>query len=98
MKQCGFCGNDFDNPKSKTLYCSSKCRTYAFRLRKKELIVAGTTPESTFVTEVNPKKPINHTHQVPKIKNAKVGQSINKQMPKGLSLQQQIDWKINNLK
>jgi hypothetical protein len=35
MKKCLHCGNDFEPTKPKSVYCSGKCRTYAFRDKKK---------------------------------------------------------------
>lgn len=34
MKKCIRCGNDFEPKKPKTVYCTDKCRTYAYRERQ----------------------------------------------------------------
>jgi len=50
MKQClrKKCGKDFEPTKPKQMYCSNKCRTYAFREKQKDVVV---------VTKTDKKKP-----------------------------------------
>ncbi len=36
MKICSYCKNEFEPKKPKAIYCSTKCRTYAHRDKKKD--------------------------------------------------------------
>jgi hypothetical protein len=52
MKQCAHCGKDFEPTKPKAIYCSVKCRTYAFRDRKKNNLKFSITEGPTLIPAV----------------------------------------------
>ena len=74
-----------ESKSAKKRFCSEKCRVYFNREVKKALVVAE-RPEISIQT----KKAINSTKIPETPKNAK-------EMPKGLSIMEQIQWKIDNL-
>lgn len=89
IENCIYCGEKMESITAKKKYCSAKCRLYFNRERKKATIVAEPAVKSIKIEKavVGVK-----THQpvLEKPKNAK-------EMPKGLSAIDQIQWKIDNL-
>ena len=74
---------------AKKKYCSAKCRLYFNRERKKAIIVAEPVIKS-IKTEKAVVSAKTHQPVLETPKNAK-------EMPRGLSIMEQIQWKIDNL-
>ena len=84
-ENCEYCGEKMESKTAKKRFCSDKCRVYFSRESKNAPIIAETAKIS-----IKTEKTINDTKIPQTPKNAK-------EMPKGLSIMDQIQWKIDNL-
>jgi predicted nucleic acid-binding Zn ribbon protein len=89
IENCIYCGEKMESITAKKKYCSAKCRLYFNRERKKAIIVAEPVVKS-IKTE---KAVVSTKMNQPILEKPKNG----KEMPKGLSIMDQIQWKIDNL-
>ncbi|MEO6707187.1 MAG: hypothetical protein ABIN04_15215 [Ginsengibacter sp.] len=88
---CRYCGKDLKAKTAKKVFCDDKCRIYYSRELKRgtlDMPKVGDTSINGIVTE---RKQHNHSLTVT-IEPSK----SKKEMPHGLSLSQQIEWRINN--
>lgn len=84
-ENCEYCGEKMDSKTAKKRFCSEKCRVYYNRETNKAPFITE-TPKISIKTE----KTVNDTKIQQMPKNAK-------EMPNGLSIMDQIQWKIDNL-
>jgi hypothetical protein len=84
-ENCEYCGEKMESKTAKKRFCSEKCRVYYNREANKAPVIAE-TPKISIKTE----KTTNNTKIPQAPENAK-------EMPKGLSIMDQIQWKIDNL-
>lgn len=82
MKNCLVCGVEFEPKNPKGVYCSTKCRMKGMRKKK------AFKPLILIGKDAIPVEKLKEIYDAPITK---------KEMPKGLSLNQQIQWKIDNL-
>jgi predicted nucleic acid-binding Zn ribbon protein len=89
IENCIYCGEKMESITAKKKYCSAKCWLYFNRERKKAIIVA-----EPVIKSIKVEKTISNTkNKIATVETAKNA----KEMPKGLSIMDQIQWKIDNL-
>jgi predicted nucleic acid-binding Zn ribbon protein len=89
IENCIYCGEKMESITAKKKYCSAKCRLYFNRERKKAIIVA-----EPVIKSIKVEKTISNTkNTITTVETAKNA----KEMPNGLSIMDQIQWKIDNL-
>lgn len=92
MKKCLHCGKDFEPKKPKAIFCSDKCRTYAFRKSKssKNNLIPIILP-GPLIVPVVPKK-----EQIDPPKQNKISVNIRPENWGSMSRQEQYKWLKNN--
>lgn len=89
IDNCKYCNQKMESKTAKKRFCSEKCRVY-FNREIKNVNTITKAPKISIITE----KLVNNI----KTTNVVVKSPINaKEMPKGLSIADQIQWKIDNL-
>lgn len=85
---CLYCGGKMESKTAKKKFCSDKCKVYWHRENHTEMKIIDANKQTQEIKSI--------THEPPKT-NYTINTVSNKEgMPKGLSLAEQIEWRMNN--